>query len=108
MREHVVIGGWKVQILPPYKPLVEEALAAAVETEFDKVPTRVLTAEHLCAIAIDTGRAKDYLRVSMFIEAGEVDIATLEEILTRYHLIDRKVKVTNWPENDLGHHAGPA
>lgn len=104
--EHVVIGGWKVQILPPYKPLVEEALSAAMETEYAGVPTRVMTAEHLCAIALDTGRPKDFLRVEMFIEQGEVNIQELDSIVLRYHLSDKRAKVKNWPGSDDGQHAG--
>jgi len=37
--EHVSIGGWKVQILPAYKPLVEEALVQSIDVDFDGVPT---------------------------------------------------------------------
>ena len=95
--EHVVIGGWPVQILPAYKPLVEEALANAVATTFDGVPTRVFLPEHLCAVALDTGRLKDYLRVGMFIEQGEVDPAGLWALARKYGLTDRLSNVSNWP-----------
>jgi hypothetical protein len=95
--EHIVIGGWPIQILPAYKPLVEEALADAVQTTFDDVPTSVLLPEHLCAIALDTGRLKDYLRVSMFIEQDEVDPAGLWALVCKYGLQDRLSHVGNWP-----------
>lgn len=99
-KEHIRIGGWQVQILPAYKPLVGEALAAAVDTTFDGIPTRVLTAEHLCAIALDTGRPKDYYRVSLFIEAEVLDIVALDSLLTRYNLRERTTHVLNWPSGD--------
>ena len=71
--EHVVVDNWPIQVLPAYKPLVEEALRLAVSTTFGSVPTRVFSAEYLCAIALDTGRPKDFLRISTFIEQDEVD-----------------------------------
>jgi len=100
--EYVRLGAWPVQILPAYKPLVEEALNAAIEVSFDGIPTRVFTAEHLCAIAIaiDTGRPKDYLRVSMFLEQDGVDVALLDELLCRYQLEDRRRNILNWPAGD--------
>ncbi len=94
---HIRIGTWPVQILDPYKPLVEEALTAAIAVDFDGIPTRVMTAEYLCAICMDTGRTKDILRVSLFIEQAAVDIPELSEILRRYNLQDRAGTVPNWP-----------
>jgi|JI8StandDraft_2_1071088.scaffolds.fasta_scaffold49518_1 hypothetical protein len=98
--EHIRIGGWKVQILPAYKPLVEEALAAAIDVTYEDVPTRVLTAEHLCAICLDTARPKDFYRVSLFIDDGAVDLAALSIILKRFGLEGRTDKVLNWPHED--------
>lgn len=98
--EHIRVGGWKVQILPAYKPLVEEALARSIEVQFEDVPTRVLTAEHLCAINLDTARPKDFYRVSLFIDERAVDLATLRSLLKRYGLEDRTAKVLNWPHDD--------
>ena len=97
MGEHIAIGGWPVQILPAYKPLMEEALAAATQTTFDGVPTRVMLPEHLCAIALDTGRVKDYFRVSMFIEQNEVDLGSLWELVRKFGLQDGLLRVSNWP-----------
>src|SRR5687767_364274 len=57
--EYVVISGWPLQFLPTTTPLVEEALAQAVEKDVDGTAARVFTAEHLAAIALQTGRAKD-------------------------------------------------
>src|SRR5947209_3047515 len=57
--EYVVIAGWPVQFLPPTSPLVEEALAQSVTVEVEDTSARVFTAEHLAAIALETGRGKD-------------------------------------------------
>lgn len=55
----------------------------------DGIKTRVMTAEHLVAIALKTGRAKDKLRITQFLESGAVDIARLREILSRHGLLAR-------------------
>lgn len=95
--EYLVVGNWPVQLLPPPNALVEEALLAARSTTFDGVPTKVMTAEHLCAIALQTGRQKDYARVSLFIDDGAVDIGKTLELLERYNLTAQTLKVSNWP-----------
>jgi hypothetical protein len=85
--EYIVIGGWQVQFLPPGDALGEEALAQAVETEVEGVRTRVMTAEHLVALALQLGRGKDFARILQFIEAGVLDTARLDGILTRHDLL---------------------
>lgn len=57
--------------------------------EYDGIPVRVFSAEHLCAVALQTGRTKDYLRVAMFLEQGVVNPELLSGILKRYDLTDR-------------------
>ena len=88
-REYVRFAEWPVQILPDANELVREAIRTAVETEYDGIPTRVFTAEHLCAVALRTGRTKDYLRVAMFLEQNVVDLGLLGNILQRHELTDR-------------------
>jgi hypothetical protein len=65
--EHIVIGGWPVQFLPPGNDLEHEAVAEAIAATVQGVPTWVMKAEHLVAIALRTGRAKDHIRVLQFI-----------------------------------------
>jgi hypothetical protein len=84
--QHVVIAGWPIQFLPAGSALVQEALAKAVEKDVEGTPARVFTAEHLAAIALETGRAKDKARVLQFIEANAIDLDRLQEILTRHGL----------------------
>ena len=85
--EYIVVGGWPVQFLPPAGPLVEEALAQAVESDVDGTPARVFTAEHLAAIALQTGRAKDKARLLQFIEANALDATRFQAILVRHNLV---------------------
>ena len=85
--EYIVIAGWPVQFLPPHSPLVVEALAQAVEKDVEGVPARVFTAEHLAAIALQTGRAKDKARLLQFVEAGALDAKKFQAILERRGLV---------------------
>ena len=87
--ERIVIGDWPVQFLPASNALEQEALAQAVEADVDGVPTWVLKAEHLVAIALQTGRAKDYLRIAQFREQDAVSNDTLNPILTRHGLLHK-------------------
>ena len=87
--EYIVVAGWPVQFLPPGTPLVEEALQESVEKDVDGTPARVFTAEHLAAIALQTGRAKDKARLLQFVEAGALDAARFQALLARHGLVDR-------------------
>jgi hypothetical protein len=92
-REYIRFGAWPLQILTDATPLITEAIRRAVDVEFDGIPTRVFRPEHLCAIALQTGRAKDYLRVSMFLEQDAVDRAKLTEVAGRYGLALQMARV---------------
>jgi hypothetical protein len=87
--EYPVIAGWPVQFLPPTGPLGEEALAGARDTDVEGEPTRVFTAEHLAALALQAGRAKDKARLLQFIEAGALDPDQLQAILQRHGLLEK-------------------
>jgi len=87
--EHVLIHGWPVQILPAYSPLVEEAVHEAREQTFEDLAVPVVTADYLCAIALQTGRPKDYLRVYSLIQAGCVNTAKLRQLIQIHELQER-------------------
>ena len=87
--ERIVVGDWPVQFLPPHGALEQEALAAAAETEVEGVRTWVLSAEHLVAIALQTGRAKDYARIVQFLEQGAVDAGKLNGVLKKHGLMSQ-------------------
>ncbi len=76
-----------MQFLPPGDALDEEALAQAVQTDADGVPVRVMTAEHLTAIALKVGRPKDKIRVAQFMESGILDKEKLLAILGQHGLL---------------------
>lgn len=84
--EGIVIGAWPVQFLPADDPLGAEALADAIETTVEQIPMRVMTAEHLVALALRTGRGKDHLRILAFLERDILDANRLQDILSRHGL----------------------
>jgi hypothetical protein len=84
--EYIVVAGWPVQFLPAATALTLEALEQAVEKDVAGVPARVFTAEHLAAIALQTGRAKDKARLLQFVEAGALDSARFQNIVVRHGL----------------------
>lgn len=84
--EYVIIGGWPVRFLPPCGPLVEEALAQALVADVEGRPARVFSAEHLAAIALQTGRGKDKARLLQFLESRSLDMPKYMDIVTRHGL----------------------
>jgi hypothetical protein len=85
-REYIRFGDWPLQILTDANNLIAEAIREAQQVAFEEIPTRVFRAEHLCAIALQTGRLKDYLRVTIFLEQGRVDLDALRLVAGRYGL----------------------
>lgn len=90
--ECVLIEGVPVQFLPAYNALLEEALREARDTEYEQTPARVLRAEHLVAICVQTGRDKDRQRVRIFMEQAQLDNDRLIDILKR-HQLEAKFKL---------------
>ena len=84
--ECVLIEGVPVQFLPAYNALLEEALREARETSYEEISTKVVRAEHLIAIYLQTGRDKDWERVRIFREQAELDMIYLAGVLQRHGL----------------------
>lgn len=88
-REHIVLGDWPIQFLVPGTELEREAIAASVPVDVEGVRTWVMLAEHLVAIALSTGRAKDHIRVLQFIKEKAVDEPMLRTILEKHGLLSK-------------------
>ncbi len=90
-----MIEGFRVQFfpLPTSDELFTEAVAEANTLPYLGVPVRVMSPEHLIAIMLKVGRAKDDARVSRFIEAGAFDPEKLDVILSRYNIDDKRKKL---------------
>ena len=85
--ERILVGDWLVQFLRANGPLEREALDEAVHTDVEGVPTFVPRTEHLVALALRVGRAKDHARIIQFLEQNVVDLDKLNRILTRHGLL---------------------
>lgn len=83
----VLYHGWLVQFLPTSNALAEEAVEQSVLFQVDqKLTARVMTLEHLAALALETGRAKDKARLLQFIESGKLDMNAFASILSKHGL----------------------
>jgi hypothetical protein len=86
---HFFIGGWQVQFLPAEDDLYKEALLKAVETQVGEIKTWVMTAEHLMAIALRTGRGKDLIRIEQFVQHNAYDTNKLNQVLAQHNLVEK-------------------
>jgi hypothetical protein len=60
--------------------------------DVEGVSARVFTAEHLAAIALQTGRAKDKARLLQFVEEGALDAVRFQNIVRGHDLVDAWAK----------------
>jgi hypothetical protein len=84
--EHIIVGDWPVQFLAASDALELEALEQTVATQVEGERTHVMSAEHLAAIALRTGRPKDFARLLQFLEPGVLDVDKMKTILSRHGL----------------------
>jgi len=91
--EHLEIGGWLVQLLVPPTPLVEDALEHPVLHEVEGRVVPVFSLEHLAAIALQTGRLKDKLRLAESVRAPQFDHERFKALLDRFDLRRKWVEV---------------
>lgn len=82
----MMIEDWKVQFLPVNTALEREAPVQAVLIEIAGVPTSILNREHLMAICLQVGRAKDFARLLQFVQESESDEERFAEILRTHNL----------------------
>jgi len=87
--EYIVIGDWPVQFFLPSQGLETEAVDEAILAEVEGVKVRVMSAEHLAAIALRTGRPKDRIRLIQFVQQGALEPHKWSKILLRHGLVDR-------------------
>lgn len=88
-QEQIIIEGIPVQFLPAYNKLLKEAVSEARKIKVQGTETRVMTVEHLLAIMVQTGRAKDRERFFKVLEEADIDQAKLSRILKRFDLLEK-------------------
>jgi len=96
--EHIILDDYPVQFIAA-DDLEKAAIKNARDITYQGVKTRVMGPEHLIAILLRAGRAKDILKVRMILEQYSIDHSRLSGILTRYKLKEKYRKVTG---NDNG------
>jgi hypothetical protein len=79
--EHIVIGGWPIQFLPPSNDLEREAVAYAQARTVEGAAAWVMSPEHLVAIALRLGWSKDHIRIVQFIEQNAVWLSDPEYLM---------------------------
>ncbi|MCB1060083.1 MAG: hypothetical protein KDB65_07620 [Calditrichaeota bacterium] len=87
--EHVDIDGIAVQVIVPPPGVEADALSHAVNKQSAGKEVRVVSAEYLMAICLKVGRAKDKLRLEMFLEEESYDREVFEKILAEQGLMDK-------------------
>ncbi|MCX6555245.1 MAG: hypothetical protein NTZ12_09585 [Candidatus Aminicenantes bacterium] len=85
-QEQIIIEGIPVQFLPAYNKLLKEAVSEAREIVYQGTATRVMTAEHLAAVMVQTGRTKDRERFFKMIEEAKIDPGKLARMVERFGL----------------------
>jgi hypothetical protein len=91
--EALLIEGFPVQFIPAYNDLVREAVADASTLRYRNAEAKVVRAEYLAAIALQTGRAKDRERVIKLLEDADIDRELLARIVRQHGLGDRLKKL---------------
>jgi hypothetical protein len=86
---HVLIHGVPVQFLPGDRGLWREVVESARALDYDGVPVRVATPEHLVAMAFDAPEGRRMERAQALLRAPGFDRHTLAAILLRHGIPDR-------------------
>lgn len=85
--EFINIYGWLVQFVEAsHNPLWTEAIKEADTMEIESYKVSVIGREHLVAMWLLAGRAKDYQKIALFRDAGLLNEERLFDILERHNL----------------------
>ncbi|MCW1916148.1 hypothetical protein OJ996_21340 [Luteolibacter sp. GHJ8] len=87
--EGILINGFPVQFLSATPGLETEAVTEALVIQFDTHVIRVMTPEHLAAIALKLGRPKDRARLVYLVSLPEFDRSRFGEVLSKHGLTER-------------------
>ena len=85
--EFISIYGWLVRFVEAsHSPLWTEAIENADIIKINEADAPVIDKEHLVAMWLYAGRAKDYQKIAMFYEAGFLNETKLSGILEKHDL----------------------
>ena len=89
VKEGVLIEDWRVQFVPAFATVQEEAIAQARRVEYGETHTFIFSAEHLGAELLRSGRLKDQVRVIDLIESKKMDLNVFRDIISRHGLTEK-------------------
>jgi hypothetical protein len=86
--EHIIVEGLPTQLMPSPSPLAREAIASAVDMDYQGVVVRVVRPEYLIALYLqpEARTAKRRERAAMLLELPTLDRGLVDEILKRHGL----------------------
>jgi len=87
--QYFIIDGIPIDLIPVYNDLTLEALNNSAENTFNNNKVKVFRPEYLLAIALQTGRTQDLIKVELLMKEAELDKLLLEDILRRHGLYER-------------------
>ena len=100
--EFIYIGGWLVQFVESgHDPLWRDGLANAVTFSFDGFEINVLPPEYLAAMWAAVARAKDVLKIQHFIENDVLNAEKLQQVLTKFGLLETWRKIQGGLPNEF-------
>lgn len=86
--EFINIYGWLVQFVEAsHNALWKEAIEAATTIRIETFDVPVITPEYLIVMWLSSGRAKDFQKITLFLDAGLLDTEELTNILKRHDLL---------------------
>jgi hypothetical protein len=91
-KEHIIIEGIPVQILPAFNDLITEAIVNSIPQKYNDIMVNVIGPEYLVAIMLNTYRPIDRERMIRFFKEFELDFNILNKILKKFNL-EEKMKV---------------
>lgn len=84
--EHVLMHDTPVQFLPAYNPLAVEAVQQAITHDYNGVQVRVISAEHLVALALQAGGTHRRIRAQALLEDDTLNAPRLKAILAAHSI----------------------
>ncbi|MBW8004024.1 MAG: hypothetical protein FVQ80_18860 [Planctomycetes bacterium] len=84
--EAIRVGDWPVQFIPVFNTLTEQAVRTAETGEIEGIPLKVASPDYLAAIALSTGRPKDYARILALLDSEAISMIDIERLAARHDL----------------------
>lgn len=92
-REYVILAETPLQLLPATSPAaaeaIEQAVAWPVPNGRETVLARVMPAEYLAVLALETGRPKDSIRLLALVRSAAFDHGRFTALLAKFDLLPR-------------------